>query len=77
MVYSPLGSCDSPVHSPPGSQDSPGNSSPGRGFGQQGVILLILKSIRQSLKGLFTDFKEHTTIFKGSIILQIDCRLTT
>jgi hypothetical protein len=23
----------------------------------------------------FTDFKEHTTIFKGTIILKIDCRL--
>jgi hypothetical protein len=22
-----------------------------------------------------TDFKEHTTIFKGSVILKIDCRL--
>jgi hypothetical protein len=23
----------------------------------------------------FTDFKEHTTIFKGNVILKIDCRL--
>jgi hypothetical protein len=23
----------------------------------------------------FTDFKEHITIFKGSVILKIDCRL--
>jgi hypothetical protein len=54
-VYSPPGSRDSPVYSPPGSWDSPVYSSPGSRFGHRGVILLIL---------------EHTTIFKGSIILK-------
>jgi hypothetical protein len=51
-VYSSPGSRDSPVCSAPGSWDSPVYSSPGSCFGHLGVILLILRSIQQSLKGL-------------------------
>jgi hypothetical protein len=54
-VYSPPGNRDSPVYSPPGSWDSPVYSSPGSRFGHRGVILLILRSVQQSLKGLSFD----------------------
>ncbi len=48
--------------------------TPGSHFGHRGVILDTGESF-WTLGSHITDFKEHTTIFKGSIILKIVCRL--
>jgi hypothetical protein len=55
MVYSSPGNQDSPVYSPQESQDSPVYSSLVSRFGTGES---------------FTNLREHTTIFKGSIILK-------
>ena len=37
--------------------------------------VFITKELFWTPRSRITDFKEHTTIFKGSVILKIDCRL--
>jgi hypothetical protein len=37
--------------------------------------VFITKELFWTLRSRITDFKEHTTIFKGSVILKIECRL--
>ncbi len=37
--------------------------------------VFITKELFWTLRSRITDFKEHATIFKGSVILKINCRL--
>jgi hypothetical protein len=68
---STTGSQDSPMYSPLGVKTPPVFA-----IGELRLPgVFITKESFWTLRSRITDFKEHTTIFKGSVILKMDCRL--